>query len=144
MQNPCTKLKVNKPCYWLAGFVYILLTNRRVCLTFVNQQQGLFTSSLLQGFYMSKGLIDETNTLVITFSVRSLGHYVASRRNNTRFRCHGNRPIHLCQLSYIAWSRLKGTVTVRKLKKPDLLNHYDSILTNHLKIKIIEKVHPNV
>ena len=45
-QKPCTKLKVNKPCYRLAEFVYLLLANSRVCLPFVNQQQGLFTSSL--------------------------------------------------------------------------------------------------
>ena len=30
----CIKLKVNKPCHWLAGFVYLLLTNGRVCLKF--------------------------------------------------------------------------------------------------------------
>ena len=46
MQKPCTKLKVNKPCHWLAGFVYLLLANNRVCLSFVNQWQGLFTLSL--------------------------------------------------------------------------------------------------
>ena len=32
MQKPCTILKVNKPCYWLSGFVYLFLTNSNVCL----------------------------------------------------------------------------------------------------------------
>ena len=31
MLKPCTKLKVNKPGYLLAGFVYLLLANGRVC-----------------------------------------------------------------------------------------------------------------
>ena len=48
---------VNKPCHWLAGFAYILLAINRVCLPFVNQWQGLFTLSLVQGFYMSEGLV---------------------------------------------------------------------------------------
>ena len=30
MYNSCTKLEVNKYCYWLVGFVYFLLTNNRV------------------------------------------------------------------------------------------------------------------
>jgi len=31
MKKPFTKLEVNKPCHWLAGFVYISSANSRVC-----------------------------------------------------------------------------------------------------------------
>ena len=31
------QLRVSKPCYWLAGFVYLLLAKSRVCLPFGNQ-----------------------------------------------------------------------------------------------------------
>ena len=54
MQKLCTKLKVNKPCHWLAEFAYLLL-------------------SLEQGFYASKGLIAKTQDL-----------QSERRRNNSR------------------------------------------------------------
>ena len=50
----CIKLKVNKPCHWLAGFVYLLLINNGVCL--------------VQGFIMSKGLIVSTIRYSVSFS----------------------------------------------------------------------------
>ena len=42
MQEPCgcTKLKVNKPCYWPAGFVHLLFVNGRVFFTFCKPITG--------------------------------------------------------------------------------------------------------
>ena len=78
MQNSCTKLKANKPCYWLAGFVYLLLANNRVFLPFVNQQQGLFTSSLVHGLYVSKGRI-VAYMIVVALWVADLNYYYLFR-----------------------------------------------------------------
>ena len=56
MQNSCTKLKVNKPCFF-AEMNHVV---------YFSQQQGLFTLSLVQEFYMSKVLIS-TQSIVGTF-----------------------------------------------------------------------------
>ena len=56
----------------MAGFVYLLLANGRVCLPFVTQYQGLFTSSLAYGLYMSKGLIEKKGRPVVEHTHKGL------------------------------------------------------------------------